>query len=393
MDFYSFYTGGEYEAYKYLGVHRNGSAWVFRTFAPQAASVELLHNGNVLPMNPVYDGNFYEAVVENAMEGDCYEYRIHGKNGKTADHMDPYGYGVEVRPAHKSVIRTICDYEFRDSRWIKNRGNMLDKPLNIYEVHAGSWKKPGKKPDDWYRYDELAQILIPYIKDNSYNYVEFMPICEYPADESWGYQNTGYFAPTSRYGSPSDLMRAVDMFHQNNIGVILDFVPAHFANDDYGLRLYDGTSLFEYPHDDVGISEWGSCNFMHSRGEVKSFLKSSVNYWLSEYHFDGIRMDAVSRILYWQGDEKRGVNTSAVDFLKSMNECLKERNKGIMLIAEDSTNYPKVTRPVDEGGLGFDYKWDLGWMHDTLEYFQSPPKERAENMKTNFRRQRHFICT
>ncbi len=378
MNYYSFYTGGEFEAYKYLGAHRTGGKWVFRTFAPQAERVELIFENRVIPMNPIYDGNFYEAYVEEASEGDCYEYRIYGRNQAATDHIDPYGFGMELRPDHRSVIRDLSGYEFHDKRWMKKRGDMLDRPLNIYEIHVGSWRKPGKCPDEWYRYDELAELLIPYLQENHYNYVEVMPICEYPTDESWGYQNTGYFSPTSRYGSALELMKAIDMFHKNDIGVILDFVPVHFALDDYGLKRYDGTSLYEYPNDDVGVSEWGSCNFMHSRGEVKSFLESSANYWLSEYHFDGIRMDAVSRMLYWQGNEKRGENGSAIDFIKRMNMGLKQRNKGIMLIAEDSTNYPGITKSVKAGGLGFDYKWDLGWMHDTLEYFQSLPSERSD---------------
>lgn len=207
--------------------------------------------------------------------------------------------------------------------------------------------------------------------------MEFLPLSEHPVDESWGYQSTGFFAPTSRYGTPSDLMKLVDILHQNNIGVILDFVPVHFAVDSYGLSRYDGTALYEYPHSDVGFSEWGSCNFLHARGEVRSFLQSAANYWLKEYHFDGLRIDAVSRIIYWQGDEKRGENGSAVDFIKVMNQGLKARNPGCMLIAEDSTNYPHITLEVDKGGLGFDYKWDMGWMHDTLEYFQTPPGDRS----------------
>ena len=282
-------------------------------------------------MERIYDGNFFEATVPDAAEGDVYEYRIYDKGKRAVCHMDPYGYGVELRPDHKSVVRNLLHHEFRDKKWMKSRSNMLDKPLNIYEIHAGSWKKPGEKPDDWYSYTELVNLLIPYLKENYYNYVEFMPLCEYPTDQSWGYQNTGYYAPTSRYGSAEELMGAIDRLHQEGIGVILDFVPVHFALDDYALRKYDGSSLYEYSHDDVGISEWGSCNFMHSRGEVKSFLQSSCNYWLTEYHFDGIRMDAVSRIIYWQGDEKRGENKAAIDFLKNMNAGLKSRHKGIML--------------------------------------------------------------
>ena len=207
----------------------------------------------------------------------------------------------------------------------------------------------------------------------------FSPISEHPCDESWGYQNTGFFAPTSRYGTLNELKILIDRLHQNNIGVILDFVPVHFAIDDYSLAKYDGSCLYEYPSKDVGFSEWGSHNFMHSRGEVRSFLQSAANYWMKEFHFDGLRMDAISRIIYWQGDEHRGVNGNAVEFIfMIMNQELKRLNSGCILVAEDSTNFPNVTKPVCEGGLGFDYKWDMGWMHDTLEYFQSNPQDRSE---------------
>lgn len=227
------------------------------------------------------------------------------------------------------------------------------------------------------RDDELAPLLIPYLKESGYNYVEFLPLCEHPCDQSWGYQNTGFYAPTRRYGKPDDLKRLIDLLHQSGIGVILDFVPVHFAVDWYALAQYDGTALYEYPHSDVGVSEWGSYNFMHSRGEVRSFLQSAANFWLKEYHFDGLRMDAISRIIYWQGDEKRGVNGNAVDFIKVMNLGLKENNPDCILIAEDSTNYPGITKSVHDGGLGFDYKWDMGWMHDTLTYFQAAPAQRT----------------
>lgn len=220
--------------------------------------------------------------------------------------------------------------------------------------------------------------MIPYMKESGYNYVEFLPISEHPCDESWGYQNTGFYAPTSRYGTMNDLKRLIDMLHQNEIGVILDFVPVHFAIDRYALAKYDGSALYEYPHNDVGVSEWGSHNFMHSRGEVRCFLQSAANYWLREYHFDGLRMDAISRIIYWQGDERRGVNGNAVEFIKTMNQELKKLNPGCILAAEDSTNYPNVTTAVQQGGLGFDYKWNMGWMHDTLDYFKSIPKERID---------------
>lgn len=225
-------------------------------------------------------------------------------------------------------------------------------------------------------YRELADLLIPYLQENGYNFVEIMPLNEYPCDASWGYQSTGFFSPTSRYGTPDDLRYFIDKCHLENIGVLLDFVPVHFALNDYALLNYDGTALFEYPHSDVGINEWGSCNFMHSRGEVRSFLQSSACYWLNEFHFDGLRVDAVSNLLYWQGNPERGENKQAVQFIKNMNKGLKELFPSALLIAEDSSTYKGVTDTVENDGLGFDYKWDLGWMNDTLSFLQSVPDTR-----------------
>lgn len=211
--------------------------------------------------------------------------------------------------------------------------------MNIYEMHAGSWHTNPEDPNGWYNYAELAEPLIAYLKENHYNYVEFLPLSEHPADVSWGYQTTGYFSPTSRYGTAAQLKELIDKCHQADIGVILDFVPVHFAMDDYGLAMFDGTPLYEYPNDAVGHSEWGTCNFMHSRGEVRSFLQSAAEYWLEEFHFDGIRMDAISRIIYWQGDPNRGVNGNAVEFIRYMNQELHRRHPTALLIAEDSTNF------------------------------------------------------
>ncbi len=383
MDMYGFYTGKEFNAYEYLGGHMTEGGAIFRTFAPNAQRVSIRYGNNVeVPMNAVYDGNFYEVTVADIVVGDCYEYRVYMRDGSYVDHCDPYGFGMELRPLHKSIFYNLTDYTFHDEKWMKRRKQKMsvhEEPLNIYEMHLGSWRKETDSANDWYRYDELAKPLIEYLQGSGYNYVEFLPICEHPCDESWGYQNTSFFAPTSRYGTAADLKKLIDLLHQHDIGVILDFVPVHFAIDDYALAQYDGSSLYEYPHNDVGISEWGSYNFMHSRGEVRSFLQSAANYWLKEYHFDGLRMDAISRIIYWQGDERRGENGNAVDFIKVMNKGLKEYNPNCILIAEDSTNYPRVTTPVAEGGLGFDYKWDMGWMHDTLAYFQMPPEKRTEH--------------
>lgn len=373
MDHQAFYRGFSFDDYTYLGAHKTERGFVFRSHAPNAAALSLVLEGRVLPMQKVYDGNFYELEVAGVQAGAEYELRVHHKDGTFTDHCDPYGFFMQLRPAHKSITQELA-FPFTDDRWMATRTARIHEPLNVYEMHMGSWRKPA---GGWYRYDELAAPLIAYLKENGYNYVEFLPLSEHPCDESWGYQNTGYFAATSRYGNPQALMYLINELHKHGIGALLDFVPVHFALDDYALKNFDGTPLYEYPHVDVGVSEWGSCNFMHSRGEVRSFLQSAANFWLKEYHFDGLRMDAVSRVIFWQGDERRGENGNAVDFVKVMNLGLRERNPGILLVAEDSTNYPNVTKPVEEGGLGFDYKWDMGWMHDTLEYFQSPPAQRS----------------
>lgn len=378
MDFYGFYTGEVFDAYEYLGAHTTPEGTTFRTFAPQAQRLELLLGDRVIPMEKIYNGQFYEVTVPDAAFGMTYEYRIYSNGGYT-DHCDPYGNYMELRPAHKSILWDMDSYHFNDSQWMKKRTDMKNKPLNIYEMHAGSFKKPEDRNDAWYNYEELGDVLIPYLKDSGYNYVEFLPICEHPCDESWGYQTTGYFSPTSRFGTPTQLKKLIDRLHQNEIGVILDFVPVHFAIDSYGLARFDGSALYEYPNNDVGRSEWGSCNFMHSRGEVRSFLQSSANYWLKEFHFDGLRMDAISNIIFWQGDERRGVNANAVSFVKNMNQKLKKANPGCMLIAEDSTSFKGITGRADQNSLGFDYKWDLGWMHDTLDFLALPVEKRPEN--------------
>ena len=382
MDFFGFYTGKIFDAYRYLGAHVEEQGVTFRTFAPGALRITLIGEFNgwqEWEMNRVHDGNFWECYVQNAHPGMMYKYRIYRQDQSYVDHCDPYGYGMELRPNSASYIRDLSSYAFQDDAWMRNRTDCKERPLNIYEIHFGSFKKPSDKADDWYTYTEMADILIPYLKEYGYNYVEIMPLSEHPCDESWGYQNTGFFSPTSRYGTAENLMKFVDTCHQNDIGVILDFVPVHFAVDGYALANYDGTALYEYPHQDVGVSEWGSCNFMHSRGEVRSFLQSAANYWLTEYHMDGIRMDAISRIIYWQGEPARGVNHNAVEFIREMNRGLKTMHPTAILSAEDSTSFPNVTKPVSEGGLGFDYKWDMGWMNDTLDYFRTAPEYRSRD--------------
>lgn len=382
MDYYGFYTGKIFDAYKYLGAHIQEDGTVFRTFAPAASRITVIgefNNWQEWDMNRIADGNFWELTVPGAKKGMMYKYCIYNRSGNRVEHCDPYGFGMELRPGFASIIRDPKIYSFQDQDWMHQRSDCRKGPLNIYEIHFGSFRKPGESADSWYTYEEMADILIPYLKKNHYNYLEIMPLNEYPCDDSWGYQATGFFSPTSRYGTNDQLKYFVDSCHKNGIGVIMDFVPVHFALDGYALALYDGTSLYEYPNSAVGVSEWGSCNFMHSRGEVRSFLQSAANYWLSEFHMDGLRMDAISRAIYWQGDPARGVNGSAVEFLQYMNEGLKELHPSAILAAEDSTSFPKVTDPVSQGGLGFDYKWDMGWMNDTLDYFRTAPEHRSRD--------------
>ena len=382
MDFHGFYTGKIFDAYQYLGAHITDVGVVFRTFAPGAQKVSLIgecSQWREYDMNRVYDGNFWERYVDSVKPGSMYKYRIYEKSGSCVDHCDPYGFGMELRPNSASIVRDMNSYQFHDSAWMLSRSDCKNRPLNIYELHFGSFRKPSERADDWYTYEEMADILIPYLKQNGYNYLEIMPLNEHPCDESWGYQSTGFFSPTSRYGTADQLKAFVDACHQNGIGVIMDFVPVHFAVDGYALAQFDGTALYEYPHAAVGVSEWGSLNFMHSRGEVRSFLQSAANYWLAEFHVDGLRMDAISRMIYWQGDPGRGVNLDAVKFLQYMNRGLKTLHPTAILIAEDSTSYPNVTKSVSENGLGFDYKWDMGWMNDTLDYCRTAPAYRGMN--------------
>lgn len=379
MDKQAFFDGTMFDAYRWFGAHLEGDTAVFRTFAPNASRITVTGECNGWDETELtQDGRsgFWEGRVTGAAAGQFYKYRIYGANGTVTEHCDPYGFAMELRPGCCSVITELDEYTFTDAEWMKNRTASPDAPLNIYEMHLGSWRRSPDNENGWYRYDEIADLLIPYLQKNGFTHVEFLPLSEHPFDGSWGYQNTGFFAPTARYGTPAQLKALIDRLHQAGIGAIMDFVPVHFAVDSYGLARYDSTPLYEYPHVAVGESEWGSYNFIHSRREVRCFLQSAANYWLEEFHFDGLRMDAVSRLIYWQGDPARGVNGDTLAFLKMMNQGLKDRHPTALLLAEDSTAYPGVTKPLEQDGLGFDYKWDLGWMHDTLEYFQTPPDER-----------------
>lgn len=385
MDLQAFYTGHAFDAYEFFGAHTYFGGTHFAVWAPAAREVRLVTSHRTdgswaeYPMHRRADaGAIWECDCPGADRGICYQYRVVGADGSAVDHCDPYGFAMTLRPDGRSVVSDLPQYAFTDEAWMAKRSKNFDRPLNIYEVQAGSWRRRGE--DSPYTYAELAERLPAYCKECGYTHIEFMPLAEYPFDGSWGYQTIGFYAPTSRYGTPEELCALVDACHKANIGVILDFVPVHYAVDYYGLKRFDGTALYEYPAAAVGESEWGSCNFMHSRGEIRTFLQSCADYWLRVFHFDGLRMDAVSRLIYWQGDPARGVNGSTLEFLKGMNQGLQQRHPTAMLIAEDSTNYPKVTAPVEYGGLGFDYKWDLGWMNDTLDYFKKTPEERKANL-------------
>lgn len=377
MNMNHFFQGQIFDAYEYFGAHPYDYGVTFRTYAPNAGKVAIIGDFNGwCPQQMQCDNGVWTTDVANAKVGDNYKYVIYARNGEVTEHCDPYGFGMELRPKFASIVRNLNDYKFTDNKWIAERDKNYNKPLNIYEMHLGSWKTNSDDENGWYTYDKLADLLIPYLKEHNYTHVEFMPLSEHPADCSWGYQNTGFYAPTSRYGTAAQLMELIDKLHNAGIGAIMDFVPVHFALDGYALKKYDGTNLYEYPESDVSVSEWGTCNFQFNKPATAVFMQSCANYWLEKFHFDGLRMDAISRAIYWQGEVERGVNPNSVNFIKQMNYGLQKRHPDCMLIAEDSTSFPKITAPVEYGGLGFDYKWDLGWMNDTLDYFRTPPLER-----------------
>lgn len=379
MEIQKFYSGNEFEAYEFLGAHVTEEGTIFRTFAPNAEKVSVIGEFNHFMetlMEPVQDGNFYECFIPNAKPGMKYQYRIYKNQQEYCDHSDPYGFSMEVRPGNCSVICDLSQYEFQDKEWIEQRQETTKRPVTIYEVHLGTFQK---NPDGtWLTYEQLAQQLVNHVKAMGYNYIQFMPLAEHPLDESWGYQNTGFFSPTSRYGSPEGLKKLIDTCHQNHIGVIMDCSIVSFAIDSYGLADYDGQPLFEYPHKDVAINEWGSCNFIHSRGEVRSFLQSMAYYWLKEYHCDGLRFGSIQRLIYWQGEKHKGENGSAMDFLKCMNQELKKRFPSCILMTGTTGGFPKTTDFVSKSGLGFDYQWDMHWVEDTLKYMAYSPEKRKQ---------------
>lgn len=410
LDQYLFGQGTHYDIYKKLGAHPTTvgkkEGVYFAVWAPNAKSVHVVGEFNEWditadPMEKTGDIGVFEAFVPGACEGQLYKYYIEGAHGEELYKADPFANAAELRPGNASKIVDISQFNWGDGIWLKKRENfdVEKEPMVIYEVHPGSWKKHPITPDNedgFYNYRDLAHALVDYVKAMGYTHVELMGIAEHPFDGSWGYQVTGYYAPTARYGSPLDFKYLVNYLHKNKIGVILDWVPAHFPKDAHGLAEFDGTACYEHADPRQGEHpDWGTKIFNYGRSEVKNFLIANALYWIEEYHVDGLRVDAVASMLYldygkqdgqWvankYGDNK---NLEAIEFFKHLNSCVLGRNKGAVMIAEESTAWPKVTGDVEEDGLGFSLKWNMGWMNDFLEYMKLDPYFRKHNHhKMNF---------
>ena len=384
---YLFHEGTNYHSHKFLGSFLEGDTCTFRVWAPNARRVFVTGEfcswyPYTYEMKKINDRGIYEIQVHGVSEFDAYKYVIVTQGGVELWKADPYAKHAETRPLTASKVYSLPEYRWNDKKWMENRTVPYHQPMNVYEVHLGSWKHSEEGKELSYR--ELAHKLVDYVKEMNYTHVELLPVTEYPYDKSWGYQTTGYFSPTSRYGTPEDFMYFVDTCHQNNIGVILDWVPGHFTKDAHGLYEFDGTCCYEYSDTRKMEHEgWGTRVFDYGRNEVKSFLTSSAVSWIEDYHIDGIRVDAVSSMLflnYCRDEDKcaRNIyggfeNLEAIDFIKNLNLYVKENYPGVIMIAEESTSYPKVTAAVEHGGLGFDFKWNMGWMNDSLDYLETDP--------------------
>ena len=393
-----FHTGDSVRAYDFLGAHlvnrndKNGV--VFRVWAPTARSVSVAGDFNNWNNEANYMYNIgygvWEVFVEGVKQFCTYKYCIESEYGDRLMKADPYAFHAQTRPGQASVVYDIESYSWNDSEWFNKRkeNNISSSPMNIYEIHAGSWRK---YPDgNFFNYQKLADELIPYLKEMHYTHVQLMPIMEYPYDGSWGFQTTGYYAPTSRYGTPSDFMAFVDKLHGEGIGVILDWVPSNFPTDDFGLARFDGSPLYESNDPKTSKRDsWGTCLFNYARFEVTSFLVSCAMFWLDKYHIDGLRIGALSSMLYldygktegeWEPNKFGGKeNLDAVDFVKRLNTAVHMYHPDVMMFAEENTSWPKLTHKIEDGGLGFDFKWNMGWMNDMLYYMSLNPMWRPFN--------------
>ena len=410
FDQYLFGQGTHYDLYNKLGAHPmtvdEEEGVYFAVWAPNAAAVSIVGDfnewdENATPMERLEPLGIYQIFLTEIKVGDIYKYCVTAQDGKKTLKADPYGFQAELRPNNASVVADISDFKWHDSRWMKKREKFDDKknPMFVYEVHPGSWKKHEQTEEDedgFYNYREIAHELAAYVKDMGYTHVELMGIAEHPFDGSWGYQVTNYFAPTSRHGSPEDFQYFMDYMHEHNIGVILDWVPAHFPRDAFGLAEFDGTCLYEYADPRKGEHpDWGTKVFDYGKTEVQNFLICNALFWLEHYHVDGLRVDAVASMLYLDYGREDGQwvpniyggneNLEAIEFFKHLNTIVKKRNPGIVMIAEESTAWPKVTDKAEYGGLDFSLKWNMGWMHDFLEYMKLDPYFRKYNhTKMNF---------
>lgn len=396
LPLYLFHQGTNSHAYQLLGAHwLNENTVVFRVWAPHAKAVSVIGSFNDwneenTEMTKITEQGVWEATVCGAKQYDIYKYRITTSSGAVLDKSDPYAFHAETRPSNASKLFCLKGYEWSDSKWLQKRKQtvLTSSPINIYEVHLGSWKT--HEDGQVLGYRQLAEQLVPYVKEMGYTHLEILPVTEHPFDGSWGYQVTGYFAPTSRYGTPHDFMYFVDACHQADIGVIMDWVPAHFPKDAYGLCRFDGEPCYEYSDPHKGEhKEWGTYAFDYGRNEVISFLSSSAMYWIKEYHIDGIRVDAVASMLYLDYGRSEGQwipnihggreNLEAVALLRQINKSVLTEFPDTMMIAEESTSWPMVTKPDYSGGLGFSFKWNMGWMNDSLAYVSMDPYFRSYN--------------
>ncbi len=390
MDLTPFFQGRELNAYEYFGSHPEKDGVHFIVYAPHAQHISVVGdfnewNAETNPMTKDFEG-VWHALVPDAKPGQAYKYRITQSTGRTIDKIDPFAFSAKVRPDNDSIITDLSWDGWTDQKWMETRTKGYDRPVSIYEMSVGSWRDKNTRVEEFenmpeqhedglfIHYGDIVDELIVHCKKYHFSHVEVMPLSEFPFDGSWGYQVSGFFSVTSRYGSPVELKEFVNRLHNAGIGVIMDFVPVHFVKDEYALAYFDGTPLYEYSKHEDADSEWGTSNFDLWKESVRSFLMSAANYWLKEYHFDGLRMDAISNAIFWKGNKMMGENKGATDFIKRMNFTLNDEFQGrIMLIAEDSTDFPNVCKSTLDGGLGFDYKWDLGWMNDTLNYLKLDP--------------------
>ena len=394
LDTYLFAKGTHYEIYEKMGAHlaeEDGKAGTyFSVWAPNARSVSVVGDFNnwdrtAHPMQPVQQSGIWDIFVPGVKAGDLYKFAVETSQGYTVLKADPYGNQSQLRPDNASVVADIRYFDWTDQAWRKaHQEKKTESPMAIYEVHPGSWKKDPSMPGEFYNFKKLAVELADYVLEMGYTHVELIGLSEHPFDGSWGYQVSGYYAPTARYGTPADFMYFVNYMHDHGIGVILDWLPAHFPKDEFGLGRFDGTALYEHQDPRKGEHpEWGTYCFNYGRTEVSNFLVANALFWIEKFHVDGLRVDAVASMLYldfgrssgnWIPNEDGGnQNYEAITFLKHLNSIVAQRNPGAMMIAEESTAWPKVTGDVDDGGLGFTYKWNMGWMHDFLEYMKCDP--------------------